>query len=457
MAWMTIEDYYREKAQNVPSTSPTNTPEEQQASADAQDESWLHMIGRSVKEAALPTLGGLGGAAVGSVLGPGGTIAGEMAGSAGGEWLNQKLGITNPQTSLTGADPRTEQILMAGAIPGLGRLAGGMTRAALKSTMGGRVLGKELATEALGRIDTTAQKMAPSLYEDVQNFFRAAKSSGKMVEFPSSARLGDTALESAGPKSFEDAAQAVSNLKTTIAGMESRGEDTAMAKYHLGKITSAMESEYPGWSTVSDHMDTLAKTGQDATSAVSSVRPLINKSGPLAEFEQALSMGGVKGIDNGGVHLLPVETQNEIRGILAKLGPAPGNHAITRLIEGRALGHVAGALFSRGAAGGAAGAAAGYASYGMVGGAVGMLAGMLIPQAFDSMIAKSMAVPALRSFVKQSIDAHMLGKPEFWIALGQMGTKLVGNTFVPQLPPDQPQMPPQQMQPQPDQGQGQGQ
>jgi hypothetical protein len=46
------------------------------------------------KSAALPTVGQIGGAALGALAGPAGALAGGAAGGAAGEWLNQQVGIT---------------------------------------------------------------------------------------------------------------------------------------------------------------------------------------------------------------------------------------------------------------------------------------------------------------------------------------------------------------------------
>lgn len=449
MAWVLESEDLRNKASNVPLTSATNMPEDQQSSQDAQDESWTHMIGRTLKESALPVAGGLAGAALGTMIMPGaGTVGGEMLGSAGGEWLSQKLGLTKPGESITGMDPGTEQILMAGALPGIGRAVGTGARAAIKATTGGRILAKDIAQEAIGKLETP-------LAQDIRNFFSQAVSGGKVVDLPITAQLGDKTVTTTAQHTFQEGVQAVRNLEQTIAGMESRGEGTAAAKYHLSKLNDMMEKEFPGWKSTKANIQKLATTGQ--VDAIREAQGFVNETGPLAAFEQALSQGQVFGsngmVQAGGSNLraLAPETINSIRGILADLGPQPGHNAVRTLIEGRALGHVAGALFG-GAIGAGGGFERGGLPMGMLGGATGMLAGMFIPAAFDSMIAKGMTHPVLRQMIKDAVAAKAIGKPEFWASLAQVGTRLLGNTFVPQPPPPTPPMPPQPQMPPADQG-----
>lgn len=433
MPWVPYDEHLRSQASDVPLTPSTNAPDTQNSAQDTQDESWTQLIGRTLKESALPIAGGLLGAGVGSLFGGAGAIPGEMIGSAGGEWLSQKLGLTPKTTGLTGMlDPGVEQILMAGALPGIGRGIGAGSRAIVKSTMGGKVLAREVAQKAIGDLETP-------IVDQIQHYFQTAGTSGNMVDLPIAANMGNRRISTMLPHTFQDAADAINNLKNTINGMASRGEVTTTAERHLGQLESRMEKEFPGWMRANRQIESIP--------TIKATQGFVNSTGPLADFEQALAEGRVMGtnpIPGGGrLAQLPLETQNEIRSILADLGPQPGANAVRTLIEGRALGHVAGSLL---------GGAAGFHEGGMIGGATGMLAGMFLPTAMDTMIAKSMSVPVLRAFIKGAIDTHSLGKPQFWAALGQLGTRLVGNTFIPQPPPPTPPTPPMAPQPPPDEG-----
>lgn len=89
-------------------------------------------IGEGVFQGALPAAGGIAGGVGGTMLGgPVLGLAGESAGSAGGEWLNQKLGITPPSNSAIG---------IAAVTPGAARGAGAGWNAG-KRAFGRHVLG----------------------------------------------------------------------------------------------------------------------------------------------------------------------------------------------------------------------------------------------------------------------------------------------------------------------------
>lgn len=84
---------------------------------------------RAVGAVGLPTLGGIGGAALGTLLGgPGGTVIGESLGAGGGEALSQLLGFSEPSLGqiglAAGAGPiaRTTLGMAKGALRGLGSI-----------------------------------------------------------------------------------------------------------------------------------------------------------------------------------------------------------------------------------------------------------------------------------------------------------------------------------------------
>lgn len=114
------------------------------------------------KKSALPMAGAVGGAVVGSALLPGGgTIAGEMIGAGFGEYLNQKLGITEPSNL---------QIAITAAAPGVARgiVAGGKTIFKFFPPGKGNQLLNELAptqmAETLGKMRPT--KNASQLFSE---------------------------------------------------------------------------------------------------------------------------------------------------------------------------------------------------------------------------------------------------------------------------------------------------
>lgn len=132
-------------------------------------------VGRAAKQSALPIAGQLLGTAAGIATAPltgpmalPATIGLESAGGAAGEYLNQKLGITEPSTN---------QILLQGAIPGGTRLLGGLMRPGMElappATKGAEFLNRIAAPEARLQLSKMA---AP----DAEALFNRAYQSGAM-------------------------------------------------------------------------------------------------------------------------------------------------------------------------------------------------------------------------------------------------------------------------------------
>src|SRR5690349_14714086 len=113
-----------EKDQIIKSTGATLVQPEADMVKQAAPESLTDKVlrlGKAAAGVALPVAGGLGGAVLGAASPvPGGALGGEMLGSAGGEYLAQKLGL---------AEPSTAQIALAGAAPVAGRAIGAVGRA----------------------------------------------------------------------------------------------------------------------------------------------------------------------------------------------------------------------------------------------------------------------------------------------------------------------------------------
>lgn len=123
-------------------------------------------VGRAAKQSALPIAGQLLGTAAGLATAPitgafalPATVGLESAGGAAGEWLNQKLGIT---------EPSTKQIMLQGAIPGGTRLLGGLMRPgrelAPPATKGAEFLNRIAAPEARLQLSKMAAPEAESLF-----------------------------------------------------------------------------------------------------------------------------------------------------------------------------------------------------------------------------------------------------------------------------------------------------
>lgn len=123
-------------------------------------------VGRAAKQSALPIAGQLLGTAAGLATAPitgafalPATVGLESAGGAAGEWLNQKLGIT---------EPSAKQILLQGAIPGGTRLLGGLMRPGMElappATKGAEFLNRIAAPEARLQLSKMAAPEAESLF-----------------------------------------------------------------------------------------------------------------------------------------------------------------------------------------------------------------------------------------------------------------------------------------------------
>lgn len=116
-------------------------------------------VGAFAAESALPVAGTVAGGAFGALLGnaPGAMIGG-AAGGAGGEWLNQKLGITPDSDAAIG---------LSAAGPALGVAAGGaakLARRGVGGTMGlmtpaRKALGTTLGQKASQEMDDIAQAL----------------------------------------------------------------------------------------------------------------------------------------------------------------------------------------------------------------------------------------------------------------------------------------------------------
>jgi len=143
-------------------------------------------LGRMGAGIALPVAGGIGGAALGAASPiPGGALMGEMAGSAGGEYLAQKLGVAEPsnaQIGLAAASPiggralgalgRALPISRAGAVKQLTKLLPSETSAALFKKAGANELDQQALVGPIQAVINMSQKLgkespATSVIDDV--------------------------------------------------------------------------------------------------------------------------------------------------------------------------------------------------------------------------------------------------------------------------------------------------
>jgi hypothetical protein len=118
-------------------------------------------VATGAKQAILPTVGGIAGAGAGALTGPFAPVAVptlEAAGSAGGEALNQLLGITEPSAA---------QIGLAAAVPpvvrGTLRVAGPALKAGLRALPGAQPAVQEVATATVRKVPAVVQ---PAISEE---------------------------------------------------------------------------------------------------------------------------------------------------------------------------------------------------------------------------------------------------------------------------------------------------
>jgi hypothetical protein len=332
-----------------------------------------------------------------------------MLGSAGGEWLGQKFGISRPGAeSITGmVDPRTEQIIMSGAFPGMGRAAGVGLRAGLRSAPAMRGMLRDIAQAGLG-------KMLPREAQEAKAFYQMAGRSGQTVPLEIPIQTGKRITTAVIPHSFQEAQGAINNLRNVINGMRSRGErGIEVAEQHLKDLYTQIDSAFPGFKA--------AQKGYAQLKDHELLQSFVNKKGPLRAFEQELAQGkvmGPSGLVQGPAGRLKFLDPNQIktaRSILEQLGPEPGEHIFKNLVEGRAVGHLLGAL---------GGGAMGLHEAGWQGATAGAATGLFIPRMLNWMVAQGLRHPTTTAMIQSAIEKKGLGRPEFWAMLAQVGGRL---------------------------------
>jgi hypothetical protein len=140
----------------------------------------------TIKKAALPLAGQLGGAAAGLASPvPGGVYMGEAVGAMVGEYLNQKLGITEQSMG---------EVVLAGAMPGVARGVIGGTRLAageILKVFGGRQAVVDIAESITKRI------LTPKVSSE-QLFTRALAKSGSIPMSKTAQAVEDIATKELG-------------------------------------------------------------------------------------------------------------------------------------------------------------------------------------------------------------------------------------------------------------------
>jgi hypothetical protein len=317
--------------------------------------------GQMALESALPTaggvLGGLGGLATPI---PGGALIGEMAGSAGGEYLNQKLGITEPSAAgvglaaaaplggrVIGAGLKALPISKAGAIKQISKLLPAEASEALFAKAGTQGLSaaetlpiaKDLLnrTAALGVNNKPAGEIFDKLTTGAGLSLKEAEAIKGQLQGLSlhHSRLGTEAYNPTLASEYAAIKQGLIDQIDQVNPSYGAALKAYGREQNIKRLTSLIET--PGAQTPAERL------GQ-----------LINK--PISDLKGTNKML-VQGFD-------PAELA-EIHGILKKI---PAGVGIKSLIEARIAG---------GALGGAAGGLIGYHQGGTTGATAGILAGML--------------------------------------------------------------------------------
>jgi len=392
-----------------PQPFPTPSAQEEALQAPIEDKI-LTGGGKMMGQAALPTAGMVGGSALGAMTGPAAPVAipaMEAGGSMAGEWLNQKLGITQPSNL---------QIGLAGAAP----LAGRMLPAALKfATKGRDTLNKVAAQEA----ENFIQRYLPN--QSAQALFQQAESQGESIAMNKTAQTLDAMISKMQKASTPPAVMTrLENLSQKIAanGGALRPTDVQQEMEIVGKTVRTLESQegspFGAAKKVFEAMNadldaapagqtlSLARQTFKRASVVDEMSDSISKATKLLRGQESAQFNANQVINDLNKNKFfkqsfnPQE-QKEIMDLLGKLNKIPvlKPGAGVQIGSGR-FWHGLGGLASPLGAG-----AAGELMGGPGGAAVGTMVGVAAPPVVETakIISQTMHFPAGRALMKQLI------------------------------------------------------
>jgi len=230
--------------------------------------------GRNAGAIALPTAGGLLGAAGGLATPvPGGALVGEMAGSAGGEYLSQKLGLSEPSTG---------QVVLAGAAPVGGRLLGAAAKALPISKAGAikqiaKLLPAETSAALFAKAGSNAldqQALAPVAQKVIDASTKLGKNSPEFLnDMFDQVTSGKLSMEAAG--ALKDDIQGYINYYSHFGGSNYNPTIATELKTLRTALTDGIEAVNPGYKAA------LEASGREKN--VGRLQTLISKSGDPAK------------------------------------------------------------------------------------------------------------------------------------------------------------------------------
>lgn len=305
-----------------------------------------------------------------------------------------------------------EAAIQAGIGWGMNKLAPVALERGLRAFKATRPLAKEVAVDEIGNLVT------PKMLES-KAWYKAAGNSDKTIPITTDLSMAadpTSIVKVTTPHTFNEALQTIQDLRGQINQlMGEKTPQTAKAyglRQELKKIEEQINLVFPGFNEAKVGMAQLKQNGL--------IQEMVNKKGPLAAFEADIAKGRIQGpagtlLEQGGNKasrfLQPGELK-EIKGILEKLGPEPGNSLIRQMVEGRALG-------------GTIGGALGYQHGGVRGAAEGAAAGITVPATINWLIRQGLTHPATRALLKQGLERQGgLTNPITWQILTQLGTRL---------------------------------
>lgn len=288
-----------------------------------------------------------------------------------------------------------------------------------------RPIAKEVAKEQLA-----GQLITPEAYQ-AKAFYEAADNSGKTVMAKTKIGTGKRTYEIEYPQNFGEAQKSLKNLEYAANELERGGRvpEARLARENMKELEARIEKAFPGY--------TEAQKGYAKLKDIGAVQELVNENAPLKALELDLAAGRVEGpsgatlLKGGGraTKFLQPSELKEVRQILNKLGPEPGDSLFQKLAMGRA-------------AAGAVGGLMGFQHGGYVGGAEGMAAGVIAPSAINWMISQMLRHPTTRAFLKSGLERKGgLANLQFWQLAGMLGQRLGMNMVPPEEEPQAPTMP----------------